>query len=260
MRAAVTTDGDSILHPRYGWQEVDRGLSWRKLRLFYGPDHRRPGLWRVLFGPIVLLYSFVVFLAGGRGLGTYALGSASVLVAYWCVRPVVGSLIHCWQATGLINSPPRRQASSIAENLLDPQTPPTRVVDDHLAISAPVLSIDRSVTPQRIYTTGRPGDHRWLGTYNRIGATDQGAIVHQLGPLLRTAQTEQIPIEHLLATHELHELAHWALEDENEAVHADHAQQWNERLSTEIRYVAGDESALWDGPEHEQTLVRDEQA
>ena len=83
-------------------------------------------------------------------------------------------------------------------------------------------------------------------------------IVHQLGPLLRTAQSKRTPIEHLLAIHELHELAHWALEEENEAIRTEHAEQWNERLSKEIRYVADDDSALWEIGEYEQTLVRDE--
>ena len=257
-RTPSAPDVDSLLHPEYGWKEVDRGLSWRKLRLFYGSDTRRPRYWWLL-APLSLIavqHGLWVFFTSERNLASFALVAGSVLITYRCFQPFVSSLVRCWRATGLINSPPMGQTDGATGNLLNPQTSPTRVADDRHVLSGPLLSIDRSVSPQRIYTVGRPGDHRWLGTYNRIDATDRGVIVHQLGPLLRTARRKRIPIEHLLATHELHELSHWTLEDGNQAVRADHADQWNRRLSAEIRYVSGDDSALWDDGRQESPPER----
>lgn len=234
---------DPILHPYYGWHEVSRGFSWRKLRLYYGEPHRRPSFWRLLIGPFVLLYGFTVFLVGGRGLGTFALVGGSTLIAYWCVEPFISSLVRCWQTTALINSPPQ-QVSSPTGDLRRLRTSPTLVVGNRIAVNASVLDIDRSATPPRIYTKGMPGSPQWLGAYHRIGATGEEVIVHHVGSILGVAGRTNTPVEHLLATHVLHELAHWALEEENDAIHADHAGQWNRVLAAEVSYVTGDSSPL----------------
>lgn len=62
-RPPSTPDADPLLHPKYGWQEVNQGVSWRKLRLFYGSDTRRPRYWWLLvpLGLIAFLHGLWAF-------------------------------------------------------------------------------------------------------------------------------------------------------------------------------------------------------
>ena len=92
--------------------------------------------------------------------------------------------------------------------------------------------------------------------YHRINATGEEAIVHHVGSILGVAGRTDTPVEYLLAIHELHELAHWAIEEGNNEIHAEHADQWNRVLASEMSYVTGDSSPLrlvMNGSEKERT-------
>jgi hypothetical protein len=233
---------NGALHPTYRWYTFDRRISWRKFKLYYAESHNQQALLRFAVGVILLSVAYRYFIIAPRTLFGFAVVGLLALLAMRNLGRGIANFRRFYRADGMNHYPPDRRHG--APHGLISGWSPASITDGKVAVNAPVVLHDQTATPERVYAVTKQRRPTVGGGFARPESSNHEVVVHYLDGILWDVDTDGEGAVRSLAITDIHELTHWALDDEeNEKLRDDHP-QWDEVIGREVDYVTRTNNAI----------------